>query len=130
MSVYKDQIIDQLGLEWVDRADEIDEESLLYSFETGSEDDPIDINGTSLCGQVTSTYRNLVAVFGKHITGDEYKTRAEWTIRFADGLIATIYDWKQYDVALEDVTTWNVGGFDGEAALRVHETLVKRVSLN
>ena len=76
-------------------------------------------HGTYLQGTVPTTYSELIETFGPPLHGDTYKTRAEWVIEFelgsGESVIATIYDWKKYDTELEEVTQWNVGGFDPRA---------------
>lgn len=78
------------------------------------------ISGTYLQGSVNTTLDELVQAFGPPLDGDMYKTRAEWVIEFelstGELIIATIYDWKQYDTELDEVTKWNVGGKDPRAA--------------
>ena len=81
--------------------------------------------GTSLRGYLPPTsYARLVAAFGEPTTfGDGDKVQAEWVLRFSDGTLATIYDYKEI-VRVEQVTDWHVGGFYGSAALaRVCEAL-------
>ena len=77
----------------------------------------IAIGGTSFKGYITADYTKLVAVFGTPTTGDEYKVDAEWKITFADGTVATIYNWKNGKnylgddgVDAVDITNWHVGG--------------------
>ena len=80
--------------------------------------------GTSLQGYITATYAELVELFGKpHDFFDDYKTDAEWYVEFDDGTVATIYNWKNGRnycgpdaPAVENITSWNVGGLT-EAAL-------------
>ena len=82
-----------------------------------------DISGTALQGEITETYANLVNVFGHpHHDGDGYKTDAEWDLKFDDGTIATIYNWKNgvnylYNEGLqvEDITEWHIGGTNKRA---------------
>jgi hypothetical protein len=62
-------------------------------------------------------------VFGNPLTGDGYKTRAEWVIKFDDGVVATIYDWKQYHCPVHEVTTWNIGGHDKDVVYRIADIL-------
>ena len=64
--------------------------------------------------------------------GDGYKTDAQWSLVFPDGVIATVYNWKNGrnylgadGDAVEDITEWNVGGKDELAVQRVRE-LVRR----
>jgi hypothetical protein len=90
-----------------------------------------DINGTSAQGDVTATYQQLVKVFGKeHTNGDGYKVDAEWCLKFSDGTIATIYNWKNgknYEgkngIAKTKITDWHIGGNSKMAVTRVHEHL-------
>lgn len=74
-------------------------------------------DGTHLQGEIVTTYRRLCLVFGSPKDGDGIKTDAEWTIRLADGRIATIYNWKNGKAYLgEDGTpthmigNWHIGG--------------------
>lgn len=74
------------------------------------------ISGTHLQGTVRASYKELCETFGEPEQGDGEKTRAEWAFRFYDPhedryVVATIYDWKRYDVPLDEVAVWNVGGF-------------------
>lgn len=92
-----------------------------------------DFSGTCLQGQVNTTYEKLVSRFGEPTcAGDEYKVQAEWCLRFADGTVATIYDWKEGDAYCgegegkkpEAVTDWHIGGHNDKAVIRVREFLV------
>lgn len=67
-------------------------------------------------GSVDTTYSTLISLFGKPcpIYSFDGKVRAEWIIKFDDGTIATIYDWKE-NQPLEQVTDWHVGGFSPKA---------------
>lgn len=76
--------------------------------------------GTCLQGSLRSSYHTLVRLFGEPNMGHDGKTRAEWILRFDDGTIATIYDWKEYK-PVEDVTVWNVGGHSHRALQLVLE---------
>jgi hypothetical protein len=84
------------------------------SFKQGGE-----VGGTSLQGYVTTTYADLVQTFGEPTRdGDGYKVDAEWIITFADGVVATIYNYKdgrnycgEDGLAVEDITEWHVGGY-------------------
>jgi hypothetical protein len=74
---------------------------------------------TCVLGVITSDYSRLVAKLGppKDAFG-EHKTDAEWIIRFEEGSVATIYNWKDGknylgDDGLEvsEITEWRVGGW-------------------
>lgn len=80
-----------------------------------------DSNGTSLQGYVTVPFSKLVAIFGEPGESDGYKVAFEWDLKFADGTVATVYDWKRtnlYDGDLPepaelrstDWSEWNIGG--------------------
>ena len=88
---------------------------------------------TWLQGHVYTTYARLVEVLGEPVNdGDGYKTDAQWSLVFPDGVIATVYNWKNgrnylgaEGDAVEDITEWNVGGTHQEVVDRVNE-LVRR----
>ena len=82
--------------------------------------------GTSLQGYVTSTLRDISAVFGEptfYYPGE--KVTVEWGIKFDDGTIATIYDWKRYEDAPEadEVIEYHIGGNSSAAVNAVSDAL-------
>lgn len=85
--------------------------------------------GTSLQGYITATYAELVELFGQpHDFFDDFKCDAEWYVEFDDGTVATIYNWKNGRnycgpdaPAVEDITSWNIGGLTEAALDRVLE---------
>ena len=94
----------------------------------------IDINGTHLQGCIDTTYENIVSVLGKeHHKGDEYKTEAEWCIKFEDGTVATLYNWKngkiycgeEEGLDVQDITEWNIGGHNPRAVALLIDLLNK-----
>lgn len=80
-------------------------------------------NGTSLQGYVTETFRTLAETFGSpESLGVEDKITVEWAIQFEDGTVATIYDWKRYELGapgLDEVYEWHIGGHTLSAVDRV-----------
>lgn len=77
----------------------------------------VDINGTSLMGEITCSYQKLCKIFGHPEHSDGYKTDAEWAIKFDDGTVASIYNWKDgknYNgndgLNVEDISNWHIGG--------------------
>jgi hypothetical protein len=93
-------------------------------------DKSIDCNGTHLQGSITATYAELKALFGKPHDGDGYKVDAEWEIEFADGTVATIYNWKDgknYNgssgLPKTKITDWHIGGNDKKAIQKLKELL-------
>ena len=80
-----------------------------------------DINGTSLMGYVLTTYERIVEVFGEPVGGGD-KSTAEWDITFADGKVATIYDWKEYSTPM-GLYQWHIGGRSKEVVGRIEALL-------
>jgi len=70
---------------------------------------PIDVSYSGLSGHIKSSAEEITAVFGApmEISADESdgKTTLEWHIRFSDGIVATIYDYKGDPI-------FHVGGFN------------------
>ena len=77
-------------------------------------------NGTSLQGYITATYADLVERFGEPECGGD-KTTVEWMLKFADGTVATIYDWK-LDETPTYMYNWHIGGKNNTAVTRVTST--------
>ena len=96
----------------------------MMSFVVGNHD----IVGTCLQGTINTSYNRLVEVFGKPTVyeGNETdgKVQAEWAIKFADGTLATIYDWKEEGNPYEGVTEWHVGGHTQHALYNVIDEIV------
>lgn len=93
------------------------------------------VSGTSLVGNVWATFDELERVFGKPTYGPDDnvddKVTCEWNLKFSDGTIATVYDWREYRTP-RDRYEWHVGGMNRRAVDRVMETLESSqvVSLN
>ena len=68
-------------------------------------------SGTHLVGYIDLTYADIVSVLGEDEGGAD-KSLAMWSIKFEDGQIATIYDYKNYGWNKEDITHWHIGGND------------------
>ena len=69
-----------------------------------------DASMTGLLDYVNTTYARLVEVFGKPIDGSgDGKVNSEWIIKFDDGQVATIYDWKTGSTPVYDYD-WHIGG--------------------
>ena len=92
-------------------------------YKTHNQDDLININGTHLQGCIVTNYYALERIFGKPITGQsgDGKVQAEWDLKFEDGLIGTIYDWKEYGTPVHNVQTWHIGGHDSEVVDRIRQ---------
>ena len=70
-------------------------------------------NGTSLQGYVSTTYDTLKDAFGMHHYDGGDKTNVEWVL-LIDGVLATIYDWKETRIILGEYQ-WHIGGHSTEA---------------
>ena len=97
-------------------------------------DAKVNTNGSHLQGHIIVDFATLVNVFGDpSCNGDEYKVQKEWCLEFEDGVIATIYDWKEgdaYNGAGEGthytkVTDWHIGGFDIHAVWAVQDAITQ-----
>jgi hypothetical protein len=77
-------------------------------------------SGTCLQGYIETTYDELVSVFGEPTTLEGDKVTAEWTIKFSDGTVATIYDWKQLETPME-YYPWHIGGYTQRAVELVND---------
>jgi len=91
------------------------------------------VGGTFLQGYIKASYEQLVKTFGEphDPDGDNYKTDVEWAFEFADGTIATLYNWKNgknylgeaEGLELNDIYEWHVGGFSDKAVAKLLEKL-------
>lgn len=96
-------------------------------------------SGTSLRGNITTTFTELVKVFGQPNVGPTDKTWNEWNIEFRtpiedlgeddiddyDIVDATIYDWKEssQDASRSGLYRWHIGGKDYQSVELVYEAL-------
>lgn len=84
------------------------------------------MNGTSFVGKIKCTYDELVSLFGElhydYQCRDE-KVQYEWDIKFEDGNVASIYDWKECGMSKHDIIEWHVGGFDKKALWNVMDII-------
>ncbi len=85
-------------------------------------------SGTHLQGYIDITYAELKAKFGKPHNSDGYKVDAEWDIEFADGTVATIYNWKngknyngKNGLGKTKITDWHIGGNDIKVVQKVKD---------
>lgn len=96
------------------------------SFTQGTVDD---IHMTCLQGEVFTTRRKIQEAFGEPTsteTSGDGKVTTEWILVFDDGEVATIYDWKRYDLGapeMDEVEDWHIGGKSHEVVNRVLELL-------
>ena len=95
------------------------------NFETHNDID-IEVGGTCLQGYVDASFDTLVDTFGTPTIGDDYKTDWEWVIKFDDGTVAAVYNWKngpnycgEEGYSARDINNWHVGGFSRDAVENV-----------
>lgn len=87
-------------------------------------DGSADINGTCRQGTIETTFDHLRALLGEPVDGD--KTTAEWHLRFPDGTVATIYDWKTGQTPT-GAYAWHIGGHSPKAVELVHGLIGKEM---
>lgn len=87
------------------------------TWRTHNDDPDLIPEGTSLRGYISIRYDDLVQVLGQPREGDPRKTDAEWIVRFEDGTIMALYNYKNgraylgaEGVPVEAITSWNIGG--------------------
>jgi len=75
--------------------------------------------GTSLQGYVTATYQQLKSLLGEPTFGPDGnmdgKVTCEWVLKFEDGSVVTVYDWKTYSRTPRKMYEWHVGGTSPQA---------------
>jgi len=93
-------------------------------------DTNVNAGGTSLVGEITASYAKLTETFGEPMEGDGYKTDAEWEIKFEDGSIATIYNWKDgknycghSGLKTVNIRDWHIGGFSSGVVNYIKQAL-------
>lgn len=84
----------------------------------------VDTNFTAYRGEVTTTFNELCSIFGPPFRGpndaQNDKVSCEWRLKFADGTIATIYDWKIGYTPMAPYE-WHIGGHTNDAVDLVME---------
>lgn len=83
----------------------------------------IDVTGTHLQGTIQASLTQLFVVFGaplKALPGGD-NINYIWHLEFADGAIATVYDWNRACTGPHERVTWNIGGKSIEAVGLVHD---------
>lgn len=111
--------------QYLDKEDPDKSEIDIYNAESPVPEGNLKIfDGTSGKGYINASYYDLVDKLGEPILGigDPDKVRAQWFIDFANGNVATIYDWKETQ-PLEMVTRWFVGAKSHSALDDLQELL-------
>lgn len=88
------------------------------------------VTGTFLVGHTKEVSRDQIQkAFGgpTFIDNDPYeKVTVEWVIQFDNGTLATIYDWKRYELgtpAQDELYEWHIGGVSQNAVELVNSAL-------
>ena len=95
-----------------------------------------EVNGTSLKGYVKATLEQLYDAFDDaHYfrPSKNEKVQISWSLKFEDGTIATIYDWKRdgYIPFSDEEVEWHIGGHTSEAVALVRQALgISKFNLN
>ena len=106
--------------------EDISEELEPTNFIVGSPEKGLPFVGGSRQGELyDTTYDEIKSRFGplSYFESGDGKVQGEWDIKFDNGVRATIYDYKQYDLELEDVTDWSVGGNSPHSAYEVYKVM-------
>ena len=97
------------------------------SFIVGTPQKGLPFVGGSRQGELEGIYMDdIVRVFGPPTwdqSSQDGKTQVEWDIKFDNGVRASIYDYKQYDVHPQDVDYWSIGGNSPVSAFEVYKTM-------
>ena len=84
-------------------------------------------SGTSYQGSIMTSLSKLKSLLGEaseHYQDLDSKTRNEYLIEFDDGLVATIYDYKEYRAYDDDeILEFHIGGFNNLAVSRLQNIL-------
>lgn len=103
-------------------------------YATHNEQTELSINGTCLQGYVVTDYVTLLELFGRPMPGDGWKTDAEWIVKFNDGTLATLYNWKNGHAYNGDdecfdlryIKEWNIGGTSRRSAELIQQLINKK----
>jgi hypothetical protein len=83
--------------------------------------------GGSRQGELEDIYMDdIVRVFGlptRDQGAGDGKTQVEWDIKFDNGVRASIYDYKQYNVHPQDLDYWSIGGNSPVSAFEVYKAM-------
>ena len=89
-----------------------------------------EINGSSLVGTIDASYKEICSLFGKPMSYESKKVDATWVVKFSDGTVASIYNWKDGKAHLgaegtpvEQIKHWHIGGLGSAASTLVQITL-------
>ena len=97
-------------------------------FIVSTDENPLPWVGGSRQGELEDiTYFQIMDKFGEpssDVPSVDNKVQVEWDILFSNGVRASIYDFKQYNLSPEDVTYWSVGGNSPDSAVEVYLPII------
>ena len=94
-----------------------------------------DSNGTSLMGYVKCSYQHLIKRLGQphlncKVDSLDSKIDVEWILKFKDGTVSTLYNYKtgpnylgSDSTQVEQMTVWHVGGFTDKSLFKIAKAL-------
>ena len=94
-----------------------------------------DSNGTSLMGYVKCSYQHLIKRLGQphlncKVDSLDSKIDVEWILKFKDGTVSTLYNYKtgpnylgSDGTQVEQMTVWHVGGFTDKSLFKIAKAL-------
>ena len=86
------------------------------------------INMTGLKGEFPITFAELCEIFGRPDVGpndrDMDKVTCEWKLKFDDGTVASIYDYKVGYTPMGEYE-WHIGGHSAEAYTHVVDCIIQ-----
>jgi len=96
------------------------------------------IHLSSKKGEISATFDKLTSVFGEP-TQQSYefgeKSDCEWVIEWDDGMVGTIYNWKngksymgEDGLEIQDITDWCIGGHQDTVVDRINNLLTAELS--
>ena len=93
----------------------------------------IDTSGTYLLDCINVSFYKLVEKLGTRSDFyDDYKSDAEWQIVFEDGLVASIYNYKdgvnylgEDGILTKDIRDWHIGGKSEKVVERINHILTE-----
>jgi hypothetical protein len=91
---------------------------------------PINDHLTMLQGSIQATRAQLIAAFGECRQGPSSRVAHDWKIQFADGTVATIYDWNSEPFPEDEPYNWRIGGKAHRAVELVHQAFRKAHDLH
>jgi len=105
------------------------------NYVTHNQKEGLNPDGTYLMGRIDIEYNKLVSLLGEPTDADGHKVDAQWEIQFEDGLVATIYNWKdgknykgEKGLDVTEITDWHIGGLKKEVVDRIHEIFAYEIN--